>query len=127
MATNEHQTHDLFHPTCERCHDEMFGSVEEVAKEEAVCVRTSCGSADGVDPDMLFCASCYDRYLEGTLPYLGREEEEFVREAEDFMREQEAAKEAEAVSRASLEQAFEDSLHEAGKVRAGATYGLIAN
>ena len=32
MATNEHQTHDLFHPTCERCHEEMFGSVEEVAK-----------------------------------------------------------------------------------------------
>lgn len=31
MATNEHQTHDLFHPTCERCHEEMFGSVEEVA------------------------------------------------------------------------------------------------
>ena len=32
MATNEHQTHDLFHPTCERCNEEMFGSVEEVAK-----------------------------------------------------------------------------------------------
>lgn len=32
MATNEHQTHDLLHPTCERCHEEMFGSVEEVAK-----------------------------------------------------------------------------------------------
>ena len=30
MATNEHQTHDLFHPTCERCHEEMFGSVEEL-------------------------------------------------------------------------------------------------
>lgn len=33
MATNEHQTHDLFHPTCERCHEEMFGGVEEVAEE----------------------------------------------------------------------------------------------
>ena len=32
MATNEHQTHDLFHPTCERCHEEMFGAVEEVAE-----------------------------------------------------------------------------------------------
>ena len=107
MATNEHQTHDLFHPTCERCHEEMFGSVEEVAKE-AVCVRTSCGSADGVDPDMMFCASCYDRYLEGTLPYPGREGEE-----EEFVREWETASEAEAVSRAGLEQEFEDSLSEA--------------
>ena len=33
MATNEHQTHDLFHPTCERCHEEMFGSVEEAGTE----------------------------------------------------------------------------------------------
>ena len=33
MATNEHQTHDLFHPTCERCHEEMFGSVEELTTE----------------------------------------------------------------------------------------------
>ena len=32
MATNEHQTHDLLHPTCERCHEEMFGAVEEVAE-----------------------------------------------------------------------------------------------
>ena len=116
MATNEHQTHDLFHPTCERCHEEMFGSMGAPAKAP-VCVRTSCGSDDGVDPDMLFCASCYDRYLEGTLPYPGREAEEFVREWE-------TANEAEAVSRASLEQAFEDSLHEAGKVRGSAGYGL---
>ena len=117
MATNEHQTHDLFHPTCERCHEEMFGSVEELTTEAPVCVRTSCGSADGVDPDMLFCASCYGRYLEGTLPYPGMEEEEFVRGWE-------TANEAEAVSRASLEQAFEDSLHEAGKVCDSAGYGL---
>ena len=34
MATNEHQTHDLFHPTCERCHEEMFGSVEELTTKE---------------------------------------------------------------------------------------------
>ena len=110
MATNEHQTHDLFHPTCESCNEEMFGSVEEVAKEEAVCVRTSCGSADGVDPDMLFCASCYDRYLEGALPYPGREAEEFVREWE-------TASEDEAVSRAGLEQEFEDSLAKAPRPR----------
>ena len=32
MATNEHQTHDLFPPTCERCHEEMFGAVEAPAK-----------------------------------------------------------------------------------------------
>ena len=113
MATNEHQTHDLFHPTCERCHEEMFGSVEEVAKEAC----TICRSVGGVDPSMQLCGNCYDHYLNETLPNLDRE-------AEDFMRDQEASKEAEAVSRAGLEQAFEDSLHEAGKVHTGATYGL---
>ena len=45
MATNEHQTHDLFHPTCERCHEEMFGSVGEVA-EEAYLARESAVQAD---------------------------------------------------------------------------------
>ena len=116
MATNEHQTHDMFHPTCERCHEEMFGTAEGVAEEAAVCVRTSCGSADDVDPDMLFCASCYDRYLEGTLPYPGREEEEFVREWE-------TANEAEAVSRPVLEQEFEHSIAEVEKARLSAAYG----
>ena len=118
MATNEHQTHDLFHPTCERCHEEMFGSVEEVAKEAYVC--TVCRTADGVDPVMLFCASCYDRYLEGTLPYPGREEEE---EEEEFVREWETANEVEAVSRAGLEQEFEHSIAEAEKARLSAAYG----
>ena len=46
MATNEHQTHDLFHPTCERCHEEMFGSVEEVAKEEAYLAHEAAVQAD---------------------------------------------------------------------------------
>ena len=40
MATNEHQTHDLFHPTCERCHEEMFGSVEDMAEEAPRHPRT---------------------------------------------------------------------------------------
>ena len=40
MATNEHQTHDLFHPTCERCHEEMFGAVEDMAEEAPRHPRT---------------------------------------------------------------------------------------
>lgn len=45
MATNEHQTHDLLHPTCERCHEEMFGTVEEVA-EEAYLAHEAAVQAD---------------------------------------------------------------------------------
>ena len=40
MATNEHQTHDLLHPTCERCNEEMFGAVEDMAEEAPRHPRT---------------------------------------------------------------------------------------